>query len=152
MKIDKFGCILILFLPMASIAETHSEVQAAMDYELPEYTCVKPKKFMKKTEVVGSPMQSTGSVQIFQGAGAEETSDMDSHTLNRLIRKEDRWGRCIIAFKDSLLADMEKLKASAQYGLNQNQADIILGNLSKIQKVYMTPEGVLDDSPEEDES
>jgi len=146
MNIKKFGCILILFLPTASIAETHGEVQAAMDYELPEYTCVKPKQFGRRTEVVGAPMPDAGAVPIFAGAGADEVTDMDSHTINRLKRKEDRWNKCIKEFKDDLLANMEKLKASAQHGLNQDQADIILGNMAKIQKVYMTPEGVLDES------
>jgi hypothetical protein len=151
MNIKKFGCIFILFLPTHSIAETHSEVQAAMDYELPEYTCVKPKQFVRKTEVVGAPMPASGAVPIFEGSGAEEITDMDSHTMNRLQRKEDRWNMCVEEYKDDLLADMEKLKASAQYGLNQDQANIILGNMSKIQNVYMTPEGVLDESQGEDE-
>ena len=147
--IKKFGCIFILFLPTASIAETHSEVQAAMDYELPEYTCVEPKQFVRKTEVVGAPMQASGAVPIFEGSGADEITDMDSHTMNRLQRKEDRWNKCVDEFKDDLLADMEKLKSSAQYGLNQEQANIILGNMANIQKVYMTPEVELDESLEE---
>ena len=151
MNIEKLVCIFILFLPIASIAETHSKVQAAMDYELPKYTCVKPKKFVHKTEVIGAPMPASGAVPIFEGSGAEEITDMDSHTMNRLKRKEDRWNKCVVEFKDGLLADIEKLKASAQYGMNQDQANIILGNMSKIQKVYMTPEGVLDDSQWEDE-
>jgi|GEM_PF-355290 len=150
MNIEKFAFIFILFLPIASIAETHGEVQAAMDYELPKYTCVKPKKFVRKTEVIGAPISAAGAVSIFEGSGADEITDVDSHTMNRLKRKEDRWNKCVLEFKDDLLADIEKLKASAQYGMNQDQANIILGNMSRIQKVYMTPEGVLDDSQGED--
>jgi hypothetical protein len=35
---------------------------------------------------------------------------------------------------------MEELKASAQHGLTQQQANIILANLANIQQVYMAPE------------
>jgi hypothetical protein len=151
MNIRKLGCVFVLFLPTVSNAETHSEVQAAMDYELPENTCVKPRRFVRTTEVLGAPLPDTGAVQIFQGSGADEVTDMDSNTINRLKRKEDRWNKCVKEFKDGLLVDMEKLKASAQHGLNQDQANIILGNMAQIQKVYMTPEGVLEDAQGEDE-
>jgi len=138
--------ISLLLLPSLSFAETHEKVQAAMDYELPENTCVKPKKFVRKTEVVGAPMPASGAVPIFEGSGADEITDMDSHTINRLKRKEERWHACVSDFKTTLLNDMEELKASAQYGLTQDQANIILGKMAQIQKVYMTAEGVLEET------
>ena len=47
-------------------------------------------------------------------------------------------------YKAGLLKDMDTLKASAQHGLTQAQADTIIDNMRGIQDVYMTPDGVLD--------
>ena len=58
----------------------------------------------------------------------------------RKERKMKRWKKCTKKYKDGLLVDMEDLKASAQHGLNQEQADIILANMAKIQTAYMSPE------------
>ena len=132
---------LILLMPAISLAETHSKVQAALDYQLTENTCgTKPKSFEASAEVIGAPIQDSSSTSVFEGAGAEEMSDVDSYTRKRQERKVARWKNCTKEYKRGLLIDMEELKASAQHGLTQPQANIILANLAAIQQAYMAPE------------
>jgi len=142
--------MLILLLPSISFAETHKKVQAALDYKLPENTCKKPKPLPRTTEAVGAPIQNTGSIIAFEGSGADEVSDVDSYTIRRLERKHERYNKCLAEFKGNLLDDMEELKASAQFGLTQSQADTILLNMSGIQKVYMTEDGRLEKTDRKD--
>jgi hypothetical protein len=141
MKALRFCYFLILLIPAISFAETHAKVQAALDYQLPENGCgTKPKSFESAGEAIGTPIQASSSSVIFEGSGAEEMSDIDGYTRKRLERKMTRWKNCTKEYKSGLLEDMEELKASAQHGLTQPQADIILTNLANIQQVYMAPE------------
>jgi hypothetical protein len=141
MKALRFCGFLILLMPAISFAETHAEVQAALDYQLPENACgTKPKSFESSGEAIGTPIQASSSSVIFEGSGAEEMSDIDGYTRKRLERKMTRWKNCTKEYKSGLLEDMEELKASAQHGLTQPQANIILANLANIQQVYMAPE------------
>ncbi len=41
---------------------------------------------------------------------------------------------------------MERLKGSAQHGLTQKQAHTIVTSMALIQRVYLTPDGVLDEA------
>ena len=141
MKALRFCSILILLTPALTFAEIHPKVQAALDYQVPENTCgVKPKSFESTGEVVGAPIEDPSSTTIFEGTGADEMSDIDTNTRRRQERKMKRWKKCTAKFKEGLLVDMEDLKASAQHGLTQAQADIILANMAKIQTAYMAPE------------
>lgn len=141
MKTLRFFSILILSIPVLTVAETHSNVKAALDYQLPVNACgTKPKSFEVSGELVGAPIQDSSSTAVFEGAGAEEMSDVDSYTRKRQERKVARWKSCTKDYKDGLLNDMNTLKASAQHGLTQPQANIILANMATIQKAYMAPE------------
>ncbi len=141
MKVLRFFGFLILLIPGISFAENHPEVQAALDYQLPENTCgTKPKSFESSGEAIGKPIQDSSSTSIFEGSGAEEMSDVDSYTRKRQERKMTRWKNCTKEYKSGLLADMEALKASAQHGLTQPQANMILENMASIQQAYMAPE------------
>ena len=141
MKALRFCGFLILLMPAISFAETDAKVQAALDYQLPENACgTKPKSFESSGEAIGTPIQDSSSTSIFEGSGAEEVSDVDGYTRKRQERKVARWKNCTKKYKSGLLEDMEELKASAQHGLTQPQANIILANLANIQQVYMAPE------------
>ena len=141
MKIFTLCGFLILLVPAISLAETHPKVQAALDYQLPENTCgTKPKSFESSGEAIGKPVQESGALTVFEGSGAEEMSDVDSYTRKRQERKMARWKNCTREYKSGLLADMEALKASAQHGLTQPQANIILENMASLQQAYMAPE------------
>jgi len=141
MKTLRLCGFLILLMPAISLAETHPKVQAALDYQLPENTCgTKPKSFESSGEAIGKPIQDSSSTSVFEGSGAEEMSDVDSYTRKRQERKMTRWKSCTKEYKSGLLEDMEELKASAQHGLTQPQANIILANLANIQRAYMAPE------------
>ena len=73
---------LILLMPAISLAETHSKVQAALDYQLPENTCgTKPKSFESSGEAIGTPIQDSSSTSVFEGSGAEEMSNVVSLRL-----------------------------------------------------------------------
>jgi hypothetical protein len=51
-----------------------------------------------------------------------EQIDVDSYTLRRYERQEKRWQSCLEDYRKLLMTDFEKLKASAQHGLTQDQA------------------------------
>jgi hypothetical protein len=141
MKVLRFSSFLILLMSTISFAENHPEVQAALDYQLPENTCgKKPKSFESSGEAIGQPVQESGALTVFEGSGADEMSDVDSYTRKRQERKMTRWKNCTREYKSGLLADMEALKSSAQHGLTQPQANIILENMATIQQAYMAPE------------
>ena len=141
--------LVLILTPGVLVAETHQKVQAALDYELRENSCQKPKKLASTKSVSNAPPQVAGSTDYFSGAGTTEFSDVDSYTLKRLKKKEQRWKKCVDEYKDSLLADMNRLKNSAQFGLTQEQANIIAAKMLAIQNVYMTPDGVLESNVED---
>ena len=143
-KISTFmAAMLLLLTPWVVEAEVHKAVQAALDYEIPENTCVKPKTTFTEKSVT-APAQDAGSASFFEGSSASNVTDTDSYTRNRAARKEKRWKKSVDKYKKGLLADMETLKSSAQHGLTQAQAETILGKMATIQAVYMTPDGVLE--------
>jgi len=134
---------LVLVLPGLAFGQTHKAVQAALDYQLPQNTCLKPKVIAADT-TASAPAQASGSAAFFVGSSTSEISDVDSYTRKRLERKESRWKSCVASYKDGLLDDMEELKSSATHGLTQQQAQTILANMALIQQVYMTQDGVLE--------
>ena len=144
MKMKLIIFIFILVAPHLVNAKTHKKVQAALDYDMPEHTCKKPTKFASTKATGTAPTQSSSGVDMFSGGGTVDNSDVDSYTLRRMQKKEQKWRKCVDKYKTGLLKDMDTLKASAQHGLTQAQADTIIDNMRGIQDVYMTPDGVLD--------
>ena len=132
LKITSILGLLLMVAPGLVVAETHKKVQAALDYEIPENKCKKPKKFATTKSVTNAPAASSGSVDVFSGGGGAESSDTDSYTINRLKKKEKNWRKCVAKYKENLLQDMDQLKNSAQYGLTQEQANTIAGNMLAI--------------------
>ena len=143
MKSKTMASCLLLILPAFAIAEVNTEVQEAMDYQLPKNTCSKPRAVEGETSASPPAARQAGTAEFFVGSSDADVSDMDTYTRKRLENKKRRWQKCVSEYKAGLLDDMETLKASAAHGITREQADIILANLASIQKVYMTPEGVL---------
>lgn len=109
-------------------AKVHKQVQQALSWELPENKCVPPKAPGKRKQVTDD-----------QGSTHTEW-DVDSYTLERYQRKENRWKKCVDRYKASLVEDFETLQNSAQHGLTKPQADIILSKMKQIQEVLVSPE------------
>lgn len=130
-------------MPLSLIAEVHENVQGALNYEITENTCTKPKKFARTTSTNSALPPAAGSLSL-TGGGNASISDTDSYTIDRLKRKERKWKRCVSRYKTDLLDDMNELKSSAQYGLTKLQANIIMGKMRRIQDVYLTPDGVIE--------
>ena len=68
--------------------------------------------------------------------------DVDPAEINRYERKRKLWETCVRKYKSRLLEDFESLKASAQYGLTREQAEVIAGMLAQIQAVILSPDGI----------
>lgn len=135
------GLMATLVAPLAvTAADLHPEVKAALQYEVPENTCKKPRG-SEDVKSVAAPTQSSGSLNVFDGSNTGDVSEIDSYTRKRLARKEKRWKQCVGQYKEGLLADMERLKSSAQHGLTQEQANTILANMARVQEAYMTTQG-----------
>jgi hypothetical protein len=112
--------------------KVHKKVQQALDWELPKNKCVLPKAPGKKK-------------QVNDDMGSSHTEwDVDSYTLERYQRKENRWKKCVERYKSNLAKEFENQKNSAQYGLTQPQADTILANMKLIQQVMMSETGTLE--------
>jgi len=141
---------LLLTLPGVAFGETHKDVQAALDYQLRENTCSKPKVIASNT-AASAPAQAAGSASFFVGTSTTEVTEVDSYTRRRQERKESRWRSCVAEYKANLLNDMEELKSSARHGITRAQANTILTNMAMIQEVYLTTDGVLE-QPEEVEN
>jgi hypothetical protein len=135
----------LLLLSGPALAESPMSVQAALDYQVPENSCSKP-KIIANEAVVAAPLQDPTSVSFFEGSSTANMSDVPGYTLERQARKEKRWRKCLAGYKEGLLDDMGRLKGSAQHGLTQAQANAIVANMALIQRVYMTPDGVLEEA------
>jgi len=127
----------LAFAEQSPHRSTHTKVQAALDYNIPLNSCKKPKTFGKMTSVIDS-----------EGQGAITQSDVDSYTMKRLKRKEKRWQSCVEKYKKELLKDLAELRNSAQYGLTQEQANIILGKMADIQSVVMSANAIKPADPD----
>ena len=123
---------------MSLAAETHQEVQAALDYNIPLNSCKNPKI-----------IEITMAVIDGEGQGYTTQSDVDSYTLNRLKRKEKRWQSWVKKYKKELLKDLAELRNCAQYGLTRDQANIILEKMAAIQAVVMTVDGIKPGDPDD---
>tara|TARA_R110002072_G_scaffold59158_3_gene150724 strand:- start:10007 stop:10429 length:423 start_codon:yes stop_codon:yes gene_type:complete len=126
----KLGCAALILAPSMTIAaEVHKDVTAAVNYSLPELTCIQPVLPGKGIDVV----ESDGKVQ---------REDVDSYKLGRYKRQENRWVKCVAKYKKGLMKDFETLKDSASHGLTEAQAKTILANMANIQAALVSPNGI----------
>ncbi len=132
MKALMIPLTLLLAFPTAAETAPHKEVVKALAWELPANECEKPKLLAQSSNVKDEQ-------------GSREITDVDSYTIGRYERREKRWKKCVDKYKKGLMKDFEKLQNSAQYGLTQDQANEILGKMALIQKIYMSPDGVLEE-------
>jgi hypothetical protein len=101
--------LLLLLLPVAGLTqEIHPDVQAAIDWQLPENDCKPPS--LKQSHV------TTGQ----------------ERKLERATRKYEK---CMSEYRAILAEDQQKMMDSAAHGLTQSQADTIMGHIKIIQKV-----------------
>ena len=128
----RFLFLLALLSPVFAQAETHAKVQEALDWELPVNKCNRPAIIARSSNVV-------------DGQGDREVTDVDSNTIRRHERKLKRFESCLAKYKKAILADHNKMKDSAKYGITRAQADIILGNMAYIQKIYLSADGRIDE-------
>ena len=128
-------CGSLLLLPITTnAAETHKNVQQALDWQLPENSCKKP------------PYIGLG-IEILDEAGMRRRYDgADHYKIERQERKQKRFDTCMKQYRNGLAADFEELKSSAQYGLTKEQSDIILGKMASIHTILAPPENA--DKPE----
>ena len=67
MKALRFFSCLILLMPVLSFAETHPDVNAALNYQIPENACrTKPKSFESSGEAIGKPVQASGALNVLK--------------------------------------------------------------------------------------
>jgi hypothetical protein len=130
--IQNTSFILCLLAPTLAIAaESHPQVQAALDWQLPDNICGdEPVLIGAELDVVDPSQDITYRY------------DVDYYKLERHERSMKRWNACITEYKEDLMNDFEALKNCAQHGLTQAQADTILGKLALIQEVYLSPDAV----------
>lgn len=124
-------------------AETHTKVQAALNWQLPVNPCSKPKPLVNHQQVVTesgtyfqAPLSSTS-----RSATKVAISDIDHYQLDRYKRKNKRWENCVKTYKSELLEEFAILMDSARYGMTKQQAEAILSKLANIQAVIVSPEG-----------
>ena len=100
--------ISLICLPVVVVAqEVHPEVQAALDWQLPENKC----EFEFKPSRVDSGME---------------------RKFNKAMKK---YKKCAGKYQTGLAEEQQKMMAVAQHGLTQAQADIIMGHMAHIKKV-----------------
>lgn len=129
---NRLPLMLLACLPVFGTAAEmpHKEVRWALDWTAPVNACEKPKLV-------------SHSYNVTDSEGARPVTDVDSYTIKRYERKEKRYEKCLEQYKKGLLKDFERLKGSAQYGLTQDQADTILAHMALLQRIYVSPDGVL---------
>ena len=117
--------LLALVAPQAFAEDKlHKEVRWALDWELPVSECEQPK-------IVAQPKKVTDE------QGDRPVTDIDSYAIDRYKRKLKRFAKCNEKYKKGLMKDFTRLKDSAQYGLTEDQAKQILGNMSVLQEAYI---------------
>ena len=108
-------------------AEVHPEVQKSLDYKMPRSTC-------------GDEPTLRGVSTFRDNAEKAAQTDVDHYTRKRHERKHKRWSRCNDKHRDRLMDDFTRLKDSAQHGMTQEQAQVVLGHMKSIQDV-LQPKG-----------
>lgn len=118
--------LLTTHLPAANGAEINPKVTAALAWEVPENECGQQPALAKG----GSDRDENIS-----GFEVQRTYDLDSNTLNRYKRRQNRWLKCMTKYNQAIVNSIEALRNSAQYGLTESQAKIILQKMVDAQAV-----------------
>ena len=121
-----------LTLPNSVLAAPHPQVSAALDWEMPTHSCGNPPKSFTQNKTTNDE----------QGLNLTVT-DVDHYTQKRYDRKMNRWQKCIDRHITILKREFDTLKNSAQHGLNQSQAKIIMGHMKNIQTALMSQDALL---------
>jgi hypothetical protein len=104
-------------------AALHPRVQAALGWEIPINECG------------GQPRLSRAGKDIDEGDDVKRRFDVDSNTLGRHKRRQNRWIKCMTRYNQGIVDSIEMLRSSAQYGLTEPQAKIILQKMVDAQAV-----------------
>lgn len=142
MKPRPFSSLPLLLLAASAYAASPMTVQEALDYQLPENTCVRPDVIVSDDSTAPMAQDPNAAATITAGNNTASFDDMETAVRQRYQRKEKRWRKCVARYKKGLLDDMERLKGSAQHGLTQAQADAILSNMALVQRAYLSPDGI----------
>ncbi len=118
--------LLTTHLPTANGAEMHPKVTAALAWEVPANECGQQPALAKG----GSDRDENIS-----GFEVQRSYDLDSNTLNRYKRRQNRWLKCMTKYNQGIVNSIETLRNSAQYGLTEAQAKIILQKMVDAQAV-----------------
>ena len=113
-------------LPAALGAEINPKVAAALAWEVPPNECGQQPALAKG----GSDRDENVS-----GFEVQRTYGLDSNTLNRYKRRQNRWLKCMTKYNQGIVDSIETLRNSAQYGLTESQAKIIYQKMVDAQAV-----------------
>ena len=91
-------------------AEVHPEITRSLNYSMPEHNCVKPRVRNSNT---------TGQLQ-------------------RFVRKMSRFASCVKKYQSDLIADHQRIVASAEHGLATMQAEKLARILKVIENNLVT--------------
>lgn len=118
--------LLVTHLPAANGAEINPKVAAALAWEVPANECGQ------------QPLLAKGGSDRDENIGGFEvqrTYGLDSNTLNRYKRRQNRWLKCMTKYNQGIVNSIETLRNSAQYGLTESQAKIIYQKMVDAQAV-----------------
>ena len=117
----------LLVLSAGVFADVHPEVQRSLGYQLPASDC-------------GDEPTLRGVSTFRDNAEKAAQTDVDHYTRKRHERRHKRWSKCNDKYRDGLMKDFNRLKDSAQHGMTQEQAQVVLGHMKSIQDVLRPPE------------
>ena len=123
------GSLLIATSLQAAETETpalHPKVQDALAWEIPANECGKQPSLAKGGSVLNENVD---------GLELQRTYNLDSNTANRYKRRQKRWLKCMTDYNQGIVDSIETLRGSAQYGLTEPQAKIILQKMVNAQAV-----------------
>ena len=98
----------------------HPEVQAALDWQLPEHDCGAQPRMRKGSDYANETHETVHS-------------DTDTYTRKRYQRKMKRWDKCMGKYRNNLIKEFGRLKDSVRHGMTPAQAELVLTKLKLIQ-------------------
>ena len=107
--------------------DVHPEVQKALDWQMPSHDCGE-QPFLRNVNNTTNQAEET------------VTSDIDHYTRKRHERKLKRWTKCYESYRSELVEDFGWLRDSAQFGMTQEQAQVVLGHMKSIQNTLQPAE------------
>ena len=112
----------LMALSAGAAAEVHPEVQKSLDYQIPTSEC-------------GEEPTLRGVSTFRDNSEKAAQTDVDHYTRERHERRHKRWSKCNDKYRDVLMKDFNRLRDSAQHGMTQDQAQVVLGHMKSIQDV-----------------